>query len=269
MAGQTKQRRWTKKALKHLEDNGLHPTDVQYGDGYFIFPHGKDMIVHFHIKECKGWRFGIWWNIEGEVEFDFFAQYERDIDKFKPAASTLVIERVTLADWSLDEIVTMCRFIKRHPYRAWMADTRYRGKIWNWELLNGCFVKYWKAWWELSVADPWVHKKAYKKYLKLVQRIVDSCLVNPRIKDNNEGGWRCSPRYEVVCDGFINDDVEKSGTYSIDFSEDLPPALHEEVRQYQKWHDKQVNVGHHALHDVWLGDKLPVFVKKDKGGRWK
>ena len=41
----------------------IDPSKVQFGDGYFIFEYGKDMVVWFYIDECPGWRFAIWWNV--------------------------------------------------------------------------------------------------------------------------------------------------------------------------------------------------------------
>ena len=76
-----------------MKDNPVNFEDIEYQDGYFIFGHGTNSVVHFHIKECPGWLFGIWWTIpEGNdksIDGNFFAQYEEDIDKFKPSASII------------------------------------------------------------------------------------------------------------------------------------------------------------------------------------
>ena len=69
----------------------MHLTDIKYTDGYFIFGTGDNSIVSFKIKEIPGWLFGIWWNdIEKDrpVKGEWFAQYEANIDKFKPSASS-------------------------------------------------------------------------------------------------------------------------------------------------------------------------------------
>lgn len=34
--------------------------DIEYLDGYFLFGFGTNSVIHFHIKECPGWKFGIW-----------------------------------------------------------------------------------------------------------------------------------------------------------------------------------------------------------------
>ena len=41
----------------------IHIEDVEYLDGYFIFGSGTNSVIHFHVKECPGWKFGIWWNL--------------------------------------------------------------------------------------------------------------------------------------------------------------------------------------------------------------
>jgi hypothetical protein len=67
-----------------FNNNKLHVKDVTWLTGYFVFELGEDSVVHFHIKELKGWKFSVWFN-EGFSEL--FWQYDKDIDKFKPSAS--------------------------------------------------------------------------------------------------------------------------------------------------------------------------------------
>ena len=257
---QTKQRRWTKDILKHLEANGFHPVDVQYGNGYFIFEHGKDMVVHFHIKELKGWKFGIWWNVDGEKTFDFFTQYERDIDKFKPSASALVVEDACLEDWRLKDVVQICKFIKKHPYRAWAIDQTWGRDIWEWDTIEGAFKDYWLRWWRDSVRYPRVHEKMTKRYLKLVTSICNICLVDYEIIDGNTGGWISSPRFHIVCDDATGEEL-RPGHYYLDFKEELEPWLLKKIDRYNK-KMKKVGKKYWRLHDVELGDGLGFTVKR-------
>lgn len=258
----SKQKRWTKQIIKHLEANGFHPVDVQYGNGYFVFEHGRDMVVHFHVKECKGWKFGIWWNVDGEKAFDFFTQYERDIDKFKPSASTLVKETIPLEDWDLKYLVEMCRFIKKHPYRAWALDQSYASDIWEWGTLDGCLKEYWKRWWIDSVRYPRVHEKLTREYLKIVRSVTTICLVNPKIIDSNEDGWACSPRFHIVCDDAMSEELQP-GHYAIDFEKELNGWLLKKIKKYNKKYTKYEKK-YWGVHDVELGDEL-VFTVKEKG----
>ena len=82
------------------------PVDVEYGDGYFIFGRGSNSTINFHVKEAPGWLFGLWWSPQktqdstdenpvyesSTIEGEMFAQYEDEIDKFKPTASTFKTE---------------------------------------------------------------------------------------------------------------------------------------------------------------------------------
>lgn len=261
---QTKQKRWTKEFIfETLEDNGFHPTDVKFLDGYFIFDHGKDLVIHFHIKELKGWLFGVWWNTKGEKKFDLFAQYERDINKFKPSASALVREDILLEHWEKQYFVQMCRFIKKHPYRAWELDQSWHHEIWEWDDLKGCFKHYWQRWWQDSVCGPRIYKIMQKRYLKLLESITFICLVNPEIHDENTDDMECSPRYSVFCDGIRGEKVEEKGWYGLDFVEELEPWLLKKIDRYnRKW--EKLRHKYFQLHDIELGDWIDVCVRKKK-----
>lgn len=89
--------------LKEYYKLSFTPEDVKYLNGYFLFGHGSNSVVHFHVKEAPGWLFGIWWSpieiieapkageparyYQDKIRCEFFAQYEETIDKFKPSAS--------------------------------------------------------------------------------------------------------------------------------------------------------------------------------------
>lgn len=263
--GTTKQRNWTKKIFfEALEANGFHITDIEFGNGYFIFEHGKDMVVHFHLKECKGWKFGIWWDVDGEKKFDFFAQYERDIDKFKPSASTIKLDSRPLDDWSMKYVVQICRFIKKHPYRAWAIDQTYARDIWEWDDLKGCFSDYCKMWWKYSVLSPFLHEMLRKKYLKIVNQIFDELkLINTKVIDCNDGGWISYPRYMFTCEGQVGKKLE-SGNWEIIFEDDLSKKLLKRVQKYNKLHKKIRKFCYSDVDDVDLGENMTVRVVDKK-----
>ena len=54
------------KVFNYIRENKFEPTNIQYGDGYFIFDMGADGVVHFKIKGLHGWKFAMW--IETDVE---------------------------------------------------------------------------------------------------------------------------------------------------------------------------------------------------------
>ena len=258
--GTTKQRNWTKKIFfEALEANGFHPTDIEFGNGYFIFEHGKDMVVHFHIKEIKGWKFGIWWDVDGEKKFDFFTQYERDIDKFKPSASTIKLEGEPLDDWSMKYVLQICRFIKKHPYRAWAIDQTWKSDIWEWDNFNGCFRVYWEMWWKHSVLYPFLHERLRKKYYKIIDQIFDEAeLINARMVDLNKGGWISYPRYMFTCEGQVGEKLEP-GEWEISFEGDLSKKLFKRIQKYNKL-QKRIRKVCFEVDDVELGDSMIIRV---------
>lgn len=257
----TNQKKWTRKVLKYLEKNGFHSTNVIYGDGYFIFPHGKDMVINFHIKEVKGWKFGIWWDINGNSGFDFFAQYEANIDKFKPTASTFVERDVCLEDWNLDDVVRICQFIKKHPHKAWALDKGYEQEIWDLVRVKHPFwrhhferVRYW--WAEVC------YKRFNKRYLKLLDEITNECLISPQIIDENKDGLMCSPRYLVKCKGMKDEDLEP-GHYDIDIDEDLSPSLKKKALKYEKSLNRKINQPWRT-HDINPFGRIGFIISKEK-----
>ena len=112
------------------------------------------MVTNFYINKCRGWLFGLWIqpNGDSEYEVDFFADYEKGIDKFKPSA-TFLCESITLKhddDLELEMptqmfwyyIEDMISMIEKQPYIAYymavhfLKYPEYRGSyflhfIWN------------------------------------------------------------------------------------------------------------------------------------------
>lgn len=88
----------------HFEEAPIHFTDVEYLDGYFLFGMGTNSVIHFHVAECPGWKFAIWWETPEDKDDDdiitgqFFTQYEETIDKFKPSRSDMCIKIVMRLD---------------------------------------------------------------------------------------------------------------------------------------------------------------------------
>lgn len=121
-----------------IREYKFKPYDIQYGNVYFVFNRSDDSVVHFKIHGCRGWKFGMWINSEyldeenrkdepktygeGYKVVSIFAQYEKNIDKFKPFASTFCVEYEAREWEKLSEyanpwyqIKEMIGMIKRHP----------------------------------------------------------------------------------------------------------------------------------------------------------
>lgn len=214
----------TKNLLAEMEKFGFHPTDVRYSDGHFIFEHGKDSVVHFHLKECKGWLFGIWWDMEDKDQFDFFTQYEREIDKFKPSASTFCVTQLNYSKSKIAEelkwwVCPTLKFIRDYPYVAWYYDL-------NGVISASTYTTPWQARFEFYKYAlkyyhyyPWRERRYVKRYKKLLEKACASILEDPVIVDKDKDGWICYPRFEVVCKGLIKEQTGTDNIFHVDFED--------------------------------------------------
>lgn len=239
----TTQKVRTENIFRTIEKLGYHPIDIEYGNGYFVFEHGEDMVIHFHIKECKGWKFGIWWNLEDKNQFDFFTQFEATIDKFKPSASTLVEEEI-----SYDEdfestarifIIPILDFIKEHPYVAWSYDNGFAHKPWNYKSP----FEAWKEYVKFSRREKKykrVVKKVSKKWLKITKEVCDEVLPNYEILDDNADGWISYPRYHIVCK------ANGEGWFAINL-EEVDKRFFKKAEKFDSWLEKLNKKGFHMM----------------------
>ena len=260
----TTQKDKSKCLLKELEKFGFHPTDVKHGNGYFIFDHGKDMVVHFHIKELKGWLFGIWWDMEDKNKLEFFTQYEKNIDKFKPSASCFVVslpykKKEIHADLEW-RVIPILKFIRDYRYVAWCYDGGYPLDCWEyktpWQARKEYYKYAFKYYWRI----PRIEKRFGKKFARLAKKISKGRLIDYAVIDKNVDGWVCYPRYEVVCKGFVDEEV-KPGCYRMDFSEeDINKRLLKKIARYDKKAKKARKKGASDV-DSFNGG-LHVWVKK-------
>ena len=203
----------TEALFEAIRNAGFHPIDVKYENGYFIFEHGKDMVIHFHIKELKGWLFGIWWDVGGELKYDFFGQFEREINKFKPSASTFVEENIPYEDgrfgWQLrGYILPILKFIKKYPYIAWDADCGYPEKLQD-LVEYGRFESWWryvKYTWKYYKWYPFLNARLTKAYRKAAELVCEDKLVDYRFTSHNN---------IISHKGFKVDNPTKCGWYAL------------------------------------------------------
>lgn len=211
----TNNRKIANSIFKELKDNGLVPIDIDFGNGYFVFSMGDDSVVHFHIKGVKGWKFGMWIDCSDSDEHyvQFFAQYEEFIDKFKPTASTFVVniskqdlkyivEDRDQAKWTYWEIIEMCKHIKYNPKLAFVQEGT-----------GNCYVTL--PLWKSYLIDKWtLYTNRFYKRKKLITEDIIPYLINKvsveliktqkleliddvTIVDLNTENWISSPRWEV------------------------------------------------------------------------
>lgn len=204
--------------LKERLPFDINITGVEYLDGYFIFGHGTNSVVHFHIEETTGWKYGLWWspiskNTEAGEEDDesteyytdrlrgeLFAQYEEEIDKFKPSAS-MISETFTIylpapasnLTWGFAEDI---KFIHDEPYLAFYREMHYTD--FNKEYVSRAKAK---AYFERHFKEKKLEEETEalndKEMLKAIYEMLTdeidegTCFVQDR-------GDFCSPRYEII-----------------------------------------------------------------------
>lgn len=198
--------------------------DIDYRDGYFLIGFGTNSIVHFHIKECPGWLFAIWWKMpETEakdtnvIEGTFFTQYEETLDKFKPSRSEFKSEIGIYFDEPDEEFSVSCygameiiNFIIKEPYLAFCRD--YNSWDYNTEFHTREEAKA-----EYDKYVTWRDNKI--KYSTMYdQKIVD--FVREHVMTQFKGailydeGENCSPRYQILAPYSLNKDlVDEPGDY--------------------------------------------------------
>jgi len=122
-----------------MHSYGFRPYDIEYGDSYFLFNLGPDSVVHFRLKGLsRHWKFGMWIfsdllkedesAADGQDDqknsnvIELFAQYDTQIDKFKPSASSLVVS-FDASEWrkrgtdsrAFTSLKRMLQMMRRHP----------------------------------------------------------------------------------------------------------------------------------------------------------
>lgn len=205
-----------------MEENPVHFEDIDYLDGYFLFGHGTNSVVHFHIKECPGWLFGIWWSMPDNknkekryIDGEIFAQYEETIDKFKPSRSEIrskisVFPNKEYGYCDCYSAANMINFIRTEPYLAFCRD--YNGWDYNEEYHTREEAKReydnYRGW--QDNANKYT-KECDDKVLAFVKERVLPSFSGAEIEDLGDD---CSPRYEVIAPLKKNKDlVKECGCY--------------------------------------------------------
>jgi len=188
-------------ALKHIEkETGLHIKDKTYGNTYFVIEDDVNTICNFHIKEIPGFIFSFWntkrfdsiqyqiekrgigntWadslRISPKSELVFFTQYERDVDKFKPSASSFVTgifrevyyegetgkKPKRVESWNMYDLEHILLFMKQHPVKAYHYVQSNIDYVWG-EISGFTALKYF--------CEDWFQDKKHKIKTKLKHKI--------------------------------------------------------------------------------------------------
>lgn len=197
----------------------LHFEDVEYLDGYFIFGMGTNSVVHFRIKEAPGWLGGIWWEpiatddtkdldedkreyVKDRLGCNLFFQFEKEIDKFKPSASTFGGDDF---DFYLEEghgngtFFRTCmdlEFIIKEPYLAFYREITYTD--FNHEYVSREKAKrFWDRHWREKEKAARIKDECAKKFMDMVKYVV-----RPTAEDGDlfilDHGANTSPRYDII-----------------------------------------------------------------------
>ena len=211
-----------------LKKLGYKPYKITHPDGYFICDMGKDSVTHFRLKGHGMWRhwlFGLWVHEEymtdeeveklkkkhedGNYDMDpkavsLFAQYDTQIDKFKPSRSSLCFEMdaedvLDEREFRYNELESMLGMMCKHPFMCYSEFcgnyAGYFSKSFIWRYISWETEKKWEAfikaiktaWWL-----PWTK-------LKVALCKNDKCLDNIELYDfkKNNPGWSTDYLYQV------------------------------------------------------------------------
>lgn len=210
-------------------DLRFHFTDIQYLDGYFIFGFGTNSVVHFHITECPGWLFGIWWNAPDKedksknISGTLFAQYEETLNKFKPSRSEFR-ESITVSkgeDGKYSECFTwlarnMFEFIHNEPHLAFCKDYCYWDYNREYHTREEAVAKF-NEYCESRDNEKKYTEICNNRVLDFVRENILPCFNEATIEDL---GDNTSPRFEIRAPLKKNKHlVDKRGVYSL-FADD-------------------------------------------------
>lgn len=261
----------TNQLFEHLKSQQQEPpytiTTEDYSNGYFVFDYGPNTVVHFRLKETPGWLYGIWWGLQIDAEDKvsivgkFFAQYENEIDKFKPSASYYVcdMEVIMAADGSVcldeGEVVSIINFIRDHPYRAWYGNINFNDEV------SG-----FKAWCRYQKRQRWHRKKkrlqrhVYQdacRFAKMASRLLPYTN-NITVEDYGEEG--ISPRYFFQLIATPDEEFEVNGFYDLWSKDDV---LGKRYSRFKKHYDRYCKQGFILLDLPY--DEVYVEIQQQQG----
>lgn len=212
-----------------------------------------DFSCHFHIKKCKNWLFGLWVYGNNEdstkIKVDFFCQYEKYIDKFKPTRSnyckTLVYYKTGENTWSdidywgdMEYVYDIIKFIHKHSIKAWNVDqmdydynTMYVSNVklfWNRIKIGFNVTKYTSL---QNFCDKTMIRYIEKKILPILTEVG---FENIRIHKHKH----IFPSYQILA-GDIGENTYYENTYTLEFE----PSEESDGRELiNKWNTKEEKI---------------------------
>lgn len=230
----TKNKEIAEMIFDKIKSFGFKPYKIEYGNGYFIFDRGEDSVIHFRIKGCKHWKFGLWINSDYLLEenkqpedtrwdqlykvVQLFTQYDTCIDKFKPSASTHCVEYNThewdstlSAPYNFHQVKSMIGHIKRHPFISYYGDSGY-DKSYLWYFIKN------ETEYKIYNVKKYIKEQSdlrwnqFKVFFAKHNKHIDTLT----IIDKNTKDWNVSPRYDIDCK-FTKDATSEQECKFLDF----------------------------------------------------
>lgn len=222
-----------RRIQKVLAANGLQVDfyDLEFFDGYFIFYRGSSKVAQFKIKQAPGWLFGIWWDDNISEDYnngELFAQYEENIDKFKPSRSAFCVSCIgptkQIPNAEETDYTDMVKFIIKEPYLAFYRD--YNGVDYNRKYITRKEAKKVYIKWRNEAAQ---EKKNKDKLNHKVYSLLRRHIKDFKLQDNGE---YCYPRYTVYI-------PNTKGTIKRGYVADLlPPKV---AKKYEQLNERGMN----------------------------
>lgn len=230
----------TEKVFEYLNENNYTPYDIEYLDGYYIFGTGTNSVIHFHLKETPGWKYGIWWNTPKDdkthITGDIFTQYEENIDKFKPSRSEIAQTLSYWPEYLFEDVLLLKKldYIKNEPELAFCKDY-YGWDAYEYHTREDAKREFnkWKR--EQIEAEAEDLKEQVEEITFMKTKVFPLFENEMCIIDRGSNWW---PRFEVLCNLDSSDyiktkyDITKPGYYGIeDFAEKL------RMPEFRHFHD--------------------------------
>lgn len=190
--------------FKELKEYQMEVINPSVGNGYYLFNFGEESVVHFHIKGCKRWLWGMWiTHNENKTNINLFGEHEDYIDKFKPTQTAIAVETeipddATEEQWK-DEITNVAYdlcyeklFIVKASNVAGKIKFYYRGQenIIRWLL---------SQWWFYRIENPFQKWLKYKgnKYVCMFICFILNLFYRNRLNVKYEKTGFFHPTYEI------------------------------------------------------------------------
>lgn len=206
-----------------LKENGFTVTDVEVGNGYFLFDFGQNSVVHFKIKEIPYWKFGLWIIKDTEKNVytvQFFGDKIDWIDKFKPSCSTITSAEdrddadtlplvITKKNQSSYSSLDMAVFSELHVLKR-LKKNRRIAEYGLSDTSSGFLKWLWSEIWYYDIQKPfenfWEAKIVGILYEVIIKFIAFKFRKYVKARPVVDGGDNVSPRYETGVEHLNSDD---------------------------------------------------------------